>query len=709
MSIDFQKELNSEQLDVVLHGDGPCLVLAGAGSGKTRTITYRVAYLLEQGVAPENILLVTFTNKAAAEMVSRMQHLTGRSEKLPWAGTFHSIGHRILRRHAEVLGYQSNFSILDSDDSESLVKLCAKDYPSSKGKKFPSAGVLQSIISFARNAQMPIAEVLEARFSAYEMWSGAIESIAAEYDQRKKTANSMDFDDLLTNWLLLLDKPEILKKYSEQFKYILVDEYQDTNKIQAAIVCKLAQTHQNILAVGDDAQSIYSFRAADIENILRFEKVFPQAKIFKLTTNYRSSQEILSVANSVIAQNPKQYKKDLKTILKTGVRPELRPYSDNMEEASEIASKIASLIRGDVPHKEIAVLFRAAHHSQQLELELMRYGIDYDYRGGLRFFERSHVKDVLAYLRVFNNLADMAAWMRVLLFEDGVGPGAAGKIVSEIENIVNCHPRRNLPTGRQGGDLGSDSRVRGNDMRAIGAELPDRARAGWNNFLTIWDGMLDIGKGSPTKLINSIINSSYRAYLEGERLDSADRIDDIKQLAVFAGKYDNLEEFLAEAALQEAFTIQNKKKSADKIKDNKIILSTIHQAKGLEWTAVFVINLANGAFPHSRALLEEGGVEEERRLFYVAVTRAKKYLYFSYPMALGGRGGNAGWGEQVFQSPSQFLDEIRPGLITDRSLLRNPSTKFNDGELTYEPDEQSYSNKPLKIKPGSFLRDVEDL
>ncbi len=685
MSIDFQKELNKEQLDVVLHGDGPCLVLAGAGSGKTRTITYRVAYLLEQGVAPENILLVTFTNKAAAEMVERMQHLTGRSEKLPWAGTFHSIGHRILRQHARELGYENNFSILDSDDSESIVKLCAKDFSDGAGGKkfgkFPSTKVLQGIISFARNAETTIADVLDARYSQFGMWEEAITQVVREYEEKKKAANSMDFDDLLVNWLRLLNNPGILKKYSEQFKYILVDEYQDTNKIQASIVCKLAQAHQNILAVGDDAQSIYSFRAADIENILRFEKVFPKAKIFKLLTNYRSSQEILSVANSVIANNPKQYKKDLKTIIKTGVKPELRPFGEGAEEANAIAEKIASLIRGGVPHKEIAVLFRAAHHSQQLELELMRYGIDYDYRGGLRFFERSHVKDVLAYLRVLNNLADSAAWMRVLLYEDGIGPAAAGKIIEHIQGVNNI-----------------------DEVRAAGGSLSDKARSGWNNFLQIWDGMLEIGKGSPSKLILHIVDSPYREYLTAERMDADDRIDDIKQLAVFAGKYDNLEDFLAEAALQEAFTIQNKKKSADKIKDEKIILSTIHQSKGLEWSAVFIINLVNGAFPHSRALSEENGVEEERRLFYVAVTRAKKYLYFSYPM----QSGKNGWGEAVFQGQSQFLDEIGPELLNDKSLLSNPTTVLR-GELTYEPDEQSYGDKPLNIKPGSFLRSVEDL
>ncbi|KKP59277.1 MAG: UvrD/REP helicase [Candidatus Magasanikbacteria bacterium GW2011_GWC2_34_16] len=681
----WEKELNSEQLDVVLHGDGPCLVLAGAGSGKTRTITYRVAYLLEKGVSPENILLVTFTNKAAAEMTDRIQKLTGIEKSLPWAGTFHHIGHKMLRQHAITLGYQNNFSILDSDDSESLIKLAAKDYSTNKGdKKFPSAKVLQGILSYARNCEMAIPEVLEIRYSQFAIWSDAIIEIAREYAVKKQEANAMDFDDLLVNALKLLNDPKILKKYSEQFQYILADEYQDTNKIQSAFVRVLASAHNNIIVVGDDAQSIYSFRGADIANILQFEKDFPKAKIFRLETNYRSSHEIISVANAVIANNPKQYKKVLKTILTTGVKPEIRPHGDPSEEARYLTEKISSLIRGGVTEKEIAVLFRASHHSQQLELELMRAGIDYDYRGGLRFFDRSHVKDVLAYLRLIANMADTTAWMRVLMFEDGIGPASAGKIIDLVKKVEALE-----------------------ELKEIEFILGEKAKVGWRNFLSTFNGLIDIGKNQPNQMIEHIVSSSYKNYLEAERPDADQRLQDLKQLANFAKKYDDLEQFLAEAALQEAFTLQRKKEKDSQAKDGRIVLSTIHQAKGLEWSAVFVINLTQGGFPNERALREDNGVEEERRLFYVAVTRAKKYLFLTYPMtnnrpSTNNYNSSSSWGDSMVSEPSMFLDEIDTKLINDHSFLKN-NTAFNE-ELTYERED-----KPLNIKPGSFLRSVDEL
>jgi DNA helicase-2/ATP-dependent DNA helicase PcrA len=678
--INFEKELNQEQLDVVLHGNGPCLVLAGAGSGKTRVITYRVAYLLEQGVAPENILLLTFTNKAASEMNERIMQICGMSEKLPWAGTFHHIGHKILRAHADMLGYGKNFSVLDSDDSEALLKLAAKDYaPNGKNKKFPSAGVLQAIISLAKNTEEAIGESLDRRFENFLQFKEQINEISREYDKKKKEANAMDFDDLLINALAVLNSPNILEKYSSQFKYILVDEYQDTNKIQSSMVKRLAQKHKNILCVGDDAQSIYSFRGANIENILDFEKDFPKAKIFRLEINYRSSQEILSLANSVIANNPKQHKKNLKTIIKTGVKPELRPHGDQIEEAEFVANKIASLIRGGVDEKEISVLFRAAHHSQALELELMKQGIDYDYRGGTRFFERSHVKDVLAYLRIISNLNDSTSWFRVLVFEDGIGPASAGKIIADVKSADSIEA-----------------------LEKIGDSLTDKARAGWNNFYNLLLSLIDEGKTNPSGMIKKICESQYADFLKTEKTDGEQRLEDIKQLADFAKRYDNLENFLADAALQESFKLQNQKKQKEKIKDGKIVLSTIHQSKGLEWSAVFVLNLTHGAFPHERAAREEGGIEEERRLFYVAVTRAKKYLFLNYPTTSSGRGNGSNWGEPMANYPSIFISEIDNELLDDHSFLKNDYSKTT--ELEYVPED-----KPIKIKPGSFLKNVEDL
>jgi DNA helicase-2/ATP-dependent DNA helicase PcrA len=704
--IDFAKELNQEQLAVVYMGDGPCLVLAGAGSGKTRTITYRVAYLLEQGVAPENILLVTFTNKAAGEMVKRVRDLTGAENNLPWAGTFHSIANKILRHHANALGYQNNFTILDEDDAEALIKIAVKNNRSDDdGKKFPSASAIKNIFSFTRNAERPLHEVLEIKNYLWLDYLPELERVRADYERAKKEANAMDFDDLLVNLLLLLQMPDIQRKYANQFKYILVDEYQDTNKLQASVISLLSSVHGNVLAVGDDAQSIYSFRAADVKNILNFEKIYPGAKIFKLETNYRSSQEILDVANCVIANNVRQYQKELKTIFSGGAKPIVYSMIDQIMEAKFVADEVAKQTEGDTPAKEIAVLFRASHHSQQLELELMRRGLSYDYRGGLRFFERAHVKDALAYLRLIHNPADTSAWLRALLHEEGIGPAGAMKIIENFKNGFICHPREGGDPDAGVRDDGKrlDSRLRGNDTERVGSALSPKAQTGWNNFLKIHDSLVQAGD-QPANLMRAVLESSYRDYLEKEYLDAAERVADLEQMITFAEQYDSLEKFLAETTLAENYNLKN---SGHKNYGDKIILSTIHQAKGLEWQTVFVINMASGAFPNDRALREDGGLEEERRLFYVAITRAKKNLFLTYPLSGSAQGRPAsGWGS--VSGPSMFVDEIHPDLIEDRSTLSSArSTAFNDSDITYVSEDEEYA--PKKISPGSFLRDIDDL
>lgn len=677
--IDYKAELNDEQLAVVYQGDGPCLVLAGAGSGKTRTIAYRTAYLLEQGIKPENILLVTFTNKAAHEMVARIQQLTQSKKSLPWAGTFHHIANKILRIYASAFGYRPKFAILDSEDSKSLIKLCVKsigpEAATRSSAKFPSAAVLLGIFSYARNAESEIKSVLEMKYPSWMAWSDDIKKIYNEYQKKKMEANAMDFDDLLVNFLLLLQRPEILEKYAEQFHYIFVDEYQDTNRIQASIVKKLASRHRNILAVGDDAQSIYSFRAADIKNILSFKRDYPEAKVFKLETNYRSSDEILSLANAVIANNVKQYKKRLRTIFSSGAKPEFRPHANQQEEAAFVARKIAELLEEGVLAKDIAVLFRAAHHSQNLEMQLVKAGIDYDYRGGLRFFERAHIKDILAYLRILNNPADTAAWLRVLLREEGIGPVGAERVIDYIKKTKDVE-----------------------EIKTAGeAVLSDRALAGWYNFFKIWNGLVESGGDNPTKLIETVMKHGYADYLEAEYIDSRERGEDIKQLIIFAKKHDDLTQFLAETSLAEEQS--GRLRAMKRNKADKIVLSTVHQAKGLEWAAVFVINLIEGAFPHERAIRESGGLEEERRLFYVAITRAKKYLYLNYPMENFGRHSFSSGG------PSLFLEEIDRQLLDDRSLL--------SAKISLDDDEEGVryvsEDNPISLKSGCLLRDIDDL
>lgn len=673
--IAYSKELNKEQLAVVEKGDGPCLVLAGAGSGKTRTITYRVAYLLEQGIDPDNILLVTFTNKAAREMKNRIARLVD-GKKLPsWSGTFHHIAYRILRKWAPVLGYENNFTILDSEDSRDLLKLCVKaEGIDSSSKRFPSVRVVQSILSYARNAETTIADVLDQKHEHWMQFEHQFVAIAEEYRKRKLDANAMDFDDLLVNlYLLLLKSEKVRKNYAEQFEYILVDEYQDTNKVQASIIDRLASVHKNVLVVGDDAQSIYSFRAADIQNILAFEKKHKGAQVFRLETNYRSTPDILDVANEVIAQNIDQYDKNLKTDFDAFTKPELHAFVDKQGEAAFIAERISELCDEGVKLSSIAVLFRAAFHSQALEVELTRRGIPYDFRGGVRFFERAHIKDVLAFLRVLANQNDTIAWSRVLTMQVGIGPAGANKIIALVRS--------------------------GTAFSEIGAKLPARAQVGWSDFLQIFDELQKVEK-VPHILITTILETKYVEYLEMEYENFQDRMQDIEQLALFAERQDDLARFLAEASMQESYAAALEQGHVEE--GERMVLSTIHQAKGLEWEVVFIMNLASGQFPIDKAKGSQA-IEEERRLFYVAITRARKYLYLSYPLTTKF--------SSVLLGPSMFIGEIGIDLLSRHTISTEGDSVFNDpsddvDDIVYVPVDEPFADRSFK---RTFLKSIDEL
>ncbi|HAZ28753.1 MAG TPA: ATP-dependent DNA helicase [Candidatus Magasanikbacteria bacterium] len=696
--------LNTQQQDAVLHGDGPCLILAGAGSGKTRTIIHRVAYLLEKGIDPNHILLVTFTNKAAKEMGQRLQTLVSSEVHLPWSGTFHHIAYRMLRRYAPLLGFANTISILDSEDSRDLFALCLKqEGVDRKQRRFPSAAVIQSIVSYARNAELPIADVLDAKYPSWIDLAEIIERIAEEYAKRKRDANAMDFDDLLVFFhVLLLKSDRVRDTLSNQFAYILVDEYQDTNTIQASLIRLLSSKHKNVFVVGDDAQSIYSFRAANIEHILRFEQTYPNAKIFRLETNYRSTPDILDVANSVIQNNRAQYQKILHSPLGRSVKPEIHAFADELEEGEYIAETILELRDEGVPLNEIAVLFRAAHHSQALEMELTKRDIPYEYRGGVRFFERAHMKDVLAYLRIVHNPDDAIAWSRVLRMQVGIGPASAETLIAEIRRVHAA--RKNTTAGLEtevdvfpnGGSVPELSRPR-DAYRHLGSVLSARGQVGWIDFLGIW-GALCAADGTPAGLIHALMQSKYAEYLEYEYDDARERLQDIEQLAVFAERETNLNQFLAEASLQESYRGVAGAHTAHE--EEKLILSTVHQAKGLEWETVFILNVSNGQFPNERAAREEKGIEEERRLFYVAITRAKKLLYFTYPLS-GSR-------SSFLQGPSVFLDEIDVDLVDHQGLVDVPNgLVFSDpsdavDDIVYEPCDDT---KPRK----GFLKEINDL
>ena len=634
--IDFQKELNQEQYQVVSAGDGPHLVLAGAGSGKTRTLVYRVAWLLSQGVNPEKILLVTFTNKAAREMMNRVRSILSlpEDERLSlWGGTFHSLAHRLLRIYGKQIGIVSDFVILDAEDSKTLIKEISKEYfKNVEIKHKPSPNLLQEAISFAINSDISLKESVGIKFPEWKSLLNVFEAIDKEYLKRKKKNKFLDFDDLLFYWKKLTLNSDIMKKFSEKWQHILVDEYQDTNSIQAEIVYNLAQKHQNIIVVGDDAQSIYSFRAADVKNILEFPKLFKKCQIHKLEVNYRSSSEIVNLANTVIKENQNQFFKNLRASKGGFIKPVLIATKSTREEAYFVADKIEELIEDGMEHQEIAVLFRAANHSQLLEMELNRRGIAYEMRGGFRFFERAHIKDVIAYLRIVNNIKDEISWSRVLKLYEGIGIATVKKIYQQVSKMENLE-----------------------DLLAFNINISGKAKVSWDDFFKILK-VLDKHKNDrPEKLLRLIIDF-YTPYLMSEYTDYRQRKDDLNQLAFFTISYEELDLFLAEVALQESFSLKSKDD-----KTQKVILSTIHQAKGLEWKAVFVLNLSNQGFPHPRCV-EQEEYEEERRLFYVAITRAKEYLFLSYPTSI------YRYGSYENLEPSDFIKNISSDLLNYNEL-----------------------------------------
>ena len=434
--IDYAAELNPQQLAAVQAPPGPALVIAGAGSGKTRTLTYRVAYLLENGISPSNILLLTFTNKAAREMLERVETLLPDRTAGLWSGTFHSIGNRILRRHAEAAGYRSGFSIMDREDqSEMLSAVLAsmgidtkksKDIP--KEKRFPKAEVVADILSFSINTGLPLEEVLAQKYPHFLEYQEQIEAVEREYAKRKKSANALDFDDLLVQPLRLLERDEeIAKFFRAQFQFILVDEYQDTNRLQAEFIDILARDHKNVMVVGDDAQSIYSWRGANFQNILQFPKRYPGAVVYKIETNYRSIPEVLNVANAAIAANLRQFEKQLQPARgSSGVKPALVALENSNDQARFIAQRIAELHENGVGLDQMAVLYRAHYHSMELQMELTRSGVPFSITSGLRFFEQAHVKDVAAFLKFVVNPHDEVAFKRMVRLLDGVGGRGQG-------------------------------------------------------------------------------------------------------------------------------------------------------------------------------------------------------------------------------------------------------------------------------------------
>ena len=626
-------ELNDEQRAVVTEQGGPLLVLAGAGSGKTRTLTYRVAWLIASGISPDRILLATFTNKAARSMLSRVAGLTNADVNLYWGGTFHHIGHKIVRRHADRLGYDRSFSIIDAEDARQMVNTCISETVENKLPKFPKGDILRDIFSFSFNTEKKLDDVITERYPHFLYCLDAIQAVSQHYRERKRKLNVMDFDDLLFLWRqLLVEHPDIREHYAQRFLHILVDEYQDTNLIQGEITDLLAERHRNIMVVGDDSQSIYSFRGANYENILSFPDRYPDCKTFRLETNYRSTPEILHMANLTIKNNPRQFPKTLRAVRKQGARPALAVVRNVGQQADFVSQRIIELMHEGVSLGEMAILYRAHFHSMEVQMELTRRGIPFELRSGIRFFEQAHIKDVSSYMRILANPLDELAWKRVLGLYDKVGKATADKIWREISS-------------------------RTDPLRAfLSEELLKKtgkaAQPGLMQCRRLMQDLLSLGaEPLPAALIDYILKNSYHDYLLSTYTDAQGREEDLIQLANFSARFVSMVEFLNEMALMAGVTAEGDQEGGGP--RESVILSTIHQAKGLEWQVVFLIWCADGMIPLARALNDPDGEEEERRLFYVATTRAKDQIYLSYPTVEYSRGGG-----YMPVRPSRFIKEL---------------------------------------------------
>jgi DNA helicase-2/ATP-dependent DNA helicase PcrA len=642
-AIDYRAELNDQQYEAVTSGPGPALVLAGAGSGKTRTLTYRVAWLLDNGVEPQSILLLTFTNKAAREMLARVQALLPLETRAIWGGTFHSIGNRLLRRHAVEIGFRPGFSIMDREDQEDLVAaVVANSEIDTTQVRFPTAEVLGDLFSFSLNTGQPLAAVIADRYRRFQPLTQQIEWVQKKYEERKRTANTMDFDDLLVKTVgLLKSNPGVAEYYQRHFQFILVDEYQDTNRLQSDFIDLLAVHHQSVMVVGDDAQSIYSWRGANYQNILDFPKRYPQAKIYKIEINYRSVPEVLSVANAAIRANAKQFFKTLRAErASTDLKPALVPLIDNNQQALFVAQRILELRDENIELREIAVLYRAHYQSLEVQLALTRAGIPFSITSGLRFFEQAHIKDVAAFMKFVINPADEVAFKRMVRLLPGIAAKTAERLWDQLTAIPEGD-RKNFGAWLANGKVAPKSQKSWEQLGHTLDEIaPDRHPV------------------APAAMIHSILEAFYDDYLQSKYANYEQRRDDLLTLENFARTFQEPVEFLSQLSLMA--TGSSETIAAEEEDSEKVTLSTVHQAKGLEWRAVFIIWMTDGMFPSGRSLESVDAIEEERRLFYVALTRAKDELYLTYPCCWP-----TGSLEQRIQRPSRFLKEVPSELLEE--------------------------------------------
>jgi len=727
--VQWEGELNGQQLDAVQAPDGPVLVLAGAGSGKTRVITYRVAWLVGvRRVNPHNVMLATFTNKAARSMLARAEQVVGAEAKDVTGGTFHHIANLLLRRYCRPLGYESNFTILDESDSRSVMKVCRTESGvNTKEKAFPSDRLLVNLASAVVNTNTDLDTLLARRYAHLYDQRAEIERVLIAYHQRKQASNQMDYDDLLVNLLrLLTEHTDIRSALARRYQHILVDEYQDVNHVQASIVRELylgepavrsprsavqergietssqvprpggysaevdeddvppiisadqqnadaiqqtpdsglgtsdvghrtADAGRGLFVVGDDAQSIYSFRGADYTNIRSFPQAFPGARVYKLEVNYRSVPQVLSLANAIMQDTDPQFRKELRPVKPDAAeRPLLLACRDADEQAEFVATQ-AIRLREDhgIPWRQMAVLYRAHNNRIELELELTQRGIPFVVRGGLRFFEQAHIKDLLCYLSVLANARDELAWQRVLAMCNRVGPKTIGDVLTKLR------PAREEPQGMLG-------RFTNN---GIADSAKGQARASLVELRNFLRDLAPRVEALPVpELMQQVIEGRLRAYLEVEYENWRMRMEDLEQLMLFANRFDSLQAMLAEVGLHGGFTGSDIV-SPDREQDSEegaLTLSTIHQAKGLEWKVVFVIHVQDDVLPHRMTRNDPDEEDEERRLLYVAVTRAEEMLFLSYPQLVQTRDF-----QRLINRPSRFLSDLPPDSYDEAVLEWN--------------------------------------
>ncbi|MFI5243788.1 MAG: ATP-dependent helicase [Gemmatimonadales bacterium] len=668
---DFASELNEAQARAATHPDGPLLIIAGAGTGKTRTLVYRVAHLLERAeraVRAERVLLLTFTRRSAQEMLGRAERLVGSASRGVHGGTFHGTAHRLLRRFGEAAGLPSDFTIMDQADAEDLMQLSrAKLGFGDKKKRFPKKETLHRVYSRHVNTEIPVAAILSEEYPQFREYEEDFARVFADYTTRKAERNLVDYDDLLLFWALLVDGDEegrtrtaeggrqkaegarrgggLGERIAALYDHILVDEYQDTNLLQARILRGMCRTHANITVVGDDAQSIYSFRGATIRNILDFPAHFPGATIVALEENYRSTQPILDVTNTLISRAEERYTKNLFTHRTGGEKPWLVTARDEQAQTRFVVDRILELHEEGTPLHEMAVLFRAGYMSADLEIELTARKIPFEKWGGIKFLEAAHVKDVLAFLRILENPRDEVSWYRLLMLMPGIGEATARGAIDAMALL-----------GWASDAFGQYS-------------PPPRARVAHGSLVQLLDalrsGPADV-EGAVTVEI-ARVRRLYDGILR-ERYDKVEpRLADLDQLQTIAGGYPNRAAFLSALALEPPQATQDLGFGRESEED-VLILSTAHSAKGREWDAVFVIWAVDGWFPMARALADEEQIDEERRLMYVALTRARNHLFVTYPMNVyDTRRGAAYTMDQL----SRFLDRgVRE--MMQRVVVENP-------------------------------------